>query len=356
MNAVRRALSHGSVLAFLILLVMYVVYMYSSVDVLTLGNATDLLNNAAPLVIAATGLTLVIISGGFDLSIGGVVVLANVILATHSGSTTGSGLRAVAVAVFAGLLVGAVNGVLVAYLRVQSIAATLGTFIMCSGIALVVMPSPGGSVPDFISPGLNSTLGGRLPVALLVIAGCVVAWIAVKRSRFGVYLFALGSDERAAVQSGIRTASVKFRVYLFAGLLYALAGVMLTAQTASGDPNGSALFMVLVFAAVAIGGSRFGGGRGSALGSIIGAGVLIVLQKMLFALGVSTFYTGIVQGAVLVLAVLIGLVSLSFAPSDDAVVTTSGEDAGDRTGSTRGSNDGGDPVGTTTGGGHVDAH
>ena len=344
MSAVRRALSHGSVLAFLILVVMYVVYMYSSIDVLTLGNATDLLNNAAPLVIAATGLTLVIVSGGFDLSIGGVVVLANVILATHSGSTTGSGLVAVAVALLAGMLVGAINGVLIAYLRVQSIAATLGTFIMCSGVALVVMPSPGGSVPDFISPGLNSTLGGRLPVALLVIAGCVLTWIAIKRSRFGVYIFALGSDERSAVQSGIRTANVKFRVYLFAGLLYALSGVMLTAQTASGDPNGSALFMVLVFAAVAIGGSRFGGGHGSALGSIIGAGVLVVLQKMLFALGVSTFYTGIVQGAVLILAVLIGLVSLSFAPSGDDL---------EQPPSTRGSNDGGDPVGTTTGGGHV---
>jgi ribose transport system permease protein len=88
---------------------------------------------------------------------------------------------------------------------------------------------------------------------------------------------------------------------------------MLTAQTASGDPNGSALFMVLVFASVAIGGSRFGGGRGSAIGSILGAGVLAVLQKMLFALGVSTFYTGIVQGAVLILAVLLGQVSLGLA-------------------------------------------
>jgi ribose transport system permease protein len=354
-SAVRRALSRGSVLAFLILVVMYVVYMYSSIDVLTLGNATDLLNNAAPLVVAATGLTLVIISGGFDLSIGGVVVLANVILATHSGTTTGSGLLAVGGAILAGLLVGAINGVLVAYLRVQSIAATLGTFIMCSGIALVVMPTPGGSVPDVISPGLNSTLGGWLPVSLLVIAGCVLVWVAIRRSRFGVYVFAIGSDERSAVQSGIRTANVTFRVYLFAGLMYALSGVMLTAQTASGDPNGSALFMVLVFAAVAIGGARFGGGHGSAVGSIIGAGVLVVLQKMLFALGVSTFYTGIVQGAVLILAVLIGLVSLSFAPAEDAGDQTSGTDAPDQAGAARAGDDGTDPVGTTTGGGHVGA-
>jgi ribose transport system permease protein len=308
-TAIKRGLSNGSVLAFSILTTMYVIYMYSSIDVLTVTNTTDLLNNAAPLVVAATGLTLVIISGGFDLSIGGVVVLANVILATQSGSTVQSGLAAIAIALAAGLIVGAINGALVAYLRVQSIAATLGTFIMCSGIALVIMPSPGGSVPNFISPGLNSAIGGLLPVSLIVIAACWVGWLLVRRSRFGVYLFALGSDERAAVQSGIPVARAKFKVYLGAGFLYALAGVMLTAQTASGDPTGSALFMVLVFAAVAIGGTRFGGGRGSAIGSILGAGVLAVLQKMLFAIGVSTFYTGIVQGAVLIFAVLLGHVS-----------------------------------------------
>jgi ribose transport system permease protein len=306
-NALRRGLSNGSVVALVILLVMYVTYMYSSVDVLTIENATDLLNNAAPLVIAATGLTLVIISGGFDLSIGGVVVLANVIIATHSGQTVSSGVTSVAVALLVGIVVGALNGLLVAYLGVQSIAATLGTFIMCSGIALVIMPSPGGSVPAFISPGLTSTLGGVLPISAVVIGCCLLGWVVLRRTRLGVYIFAVGRDEGSAVQSGIPVWTVKFRVYLGAGLLYAVSGVMLSAQTASGDPNGSALFMVLVFAAVAIGGTQFGGGRGSAVGSVLGAGVLAVLQKMLFALGVSTFYTGIVQGLVLILAVLIGL-------------------------------------------------
>lgn len=328
-TAMKRAFSNGSVLAFLLLTTMYIVYMYSSIDVLTLTNATDLLNNAAPLVVAATGLTLVIVSGGFDLSIGGVVVLANVILATHSGSSTESGIAAILMALLAGLVVGAINGLLVAYLQVQSIAATLGTFIMCSGIALVIMPSPGGSVPDFISPGLNSTIGGLLPASLLVIAACWIGWLLVRRSRFGVYIYALGSDERSAIQSGIPVAVAKFKVFVGAGLLYALAGVMLTAQTASGDPTGSALFMVLVFAAVAIGGARFGGGAGSAIGSILGAGVLVVLQKMLFALGVSTFYTGIVQGAVLILAVLLGHVSQLLAQRVKAEETNQPRDVQD---------------------------
>jgi ribose transport system permease protein len=186
-----------------------------------------------------------------------------------------------------------------------------------------------------ISPGLNSALGGVLPVSLIVIGGCILGWLLLKRSRFGVFIYALGSDERSAVQSGIRVRQVKLRVYVVAGLLYALAGLMLTAQTASGDPNGSSLFMVLVFAAVAIGGTKFGGGRGSVIGSIIGAGVLTVLQKMLFALGVSTFYTGIVQGAVLILAVLIGQASLLLAKRTRAVIDSLPDASGPNQAGTR---------------------
>lgn len=314
MTLIRRLLSNGTLLAFVILVVMYTVYVYSSVDVLTAESTTDFLNNAAPLVIAATGLTLVIVVGGFDLSLGGVVTLANVLLVTHAGTTSGSALVAVVIALGSGLAVGALNGFLVAYLGIQSIAATLGTFIMCSGLALVIMPSPGGSVPPLISPGLISTVGW-MPISGVIILACVGAYMVVRRTRMGVYLSAVGLDEASALQSGIPTATVKFRVYLGAGLLYGVAGVMLTGQTASGDPNGSALFMVLVFAAVAIGGARFGGGRGSAIGSVFGAGVLAVLQKMLFALGVSTFYTGIFQGAILIVAVLVGLISIRFGES-----------------------------------------
>ena len=205
------------------------------------------------------------------------------------------------------MLVGALNGFLVAYLKVQSIAATLGTFIMCSGLALVIMPSPGGSVPEFISPGLISAVGS-VPVSLLVILACAAAYLA--RAPYPVgdpHLRRRPGRGRGDSVGHPVPRAVKFRVYLAAGLLYSVAGVMLSALTASGDPNGSALFMVLVFAAVAIGGAKFGGGRGSAIGSILGAGVLAVLQKMLFAVGVSTFYTGIFQGAILIVAVLVGL-------------------------------------------------
>lgn len=320
-----RALSQGWVLALLILVALYIVYWYSAPSVLTQLSTANLLTNGAPLVLGAMGLGLVILIGGYDMSPGGVVVLANVILATRSG--TGSDVLVVAYVLGIGLAVGALNGFLVAYLGVQSIAATLGTFIMTTGIALVILPTPGGSVPDFISPGLSQSIGGIIPVSLIVILLCVGAWIVMRRMRFGVHMYAVGEDERAARQSGVPVAWVKFRVFLIAGFLYACAGIMLSAQTASGDPNGSALYLILAFAAVAIGGTRFGGGRGSALGSILGAGILTVMQKTLFAVGVATFYTGIVQGAVLIAAVLIGQVSVSMATRADASLEATEQEA-----------------------------
>lgn len=323
-----RMLSQGYIFALLILIALFIVYNYSASNVLSTLNMANLLTNGAPLVLAATGLTLVILVGGFDLSLGGVVVLANVILATRTGTTLESGILGTLMVLGAGLVVGALNGILVAYLRVQSIAATLGTFIMCTGLSLVILPTPGGSVPSFVSPGLSSSIGGVIPVSLVVILVCVAFWLALKRTRFGVHMYGVGDDERAASQSGIAVAWVKFRVFVIAGLLYALAGIMLSAQTASGDPNASALFMVLSFAAVAIGGVRFGGGRGTAIGSILGAGILTVLQKTLFAVGVSTFYTGIVQGVVLIVAVLVGQLSVRVAAhADESLVTGGGKTA-----------------------------
>lgn len=299
-------LAQSYLFALVILVGLFAVYAASNPVALEPSGISALLTNGAPLVLAAIGLTLVVLTGGFDLSLAGIVVLANVILASRSGVTFESAAVGLILVVLAGVGIGALNGFLVAYLGVQSIAATLGTFIMSSGIALIVMPTPGGMVPTFISSGLTSTLFGFLPAPLVIIVLALIGWFALRRSYLGAHMYAVGEDERAATQSGINVAWVKFRVYVTAGVLYALAGVMLSAQTASGDPNGSSLFMVLTFAAVALGGVRFGGGRGTATGSVLGAGILTVLQKTLFAIGVSTFYTGIVQGLVLIGAVLIG--------------------------------------------------
>ncbi len=308
---VRKGLSNGSVVSAILFVMIFAIYASTGENVFTAFSMNNLIVNMTAQAIAATGLTLIILSGGFDLSVGGVVVLANVILASSHAVTASDVFVSIGLVLAASIVVGVINGFFIAYVGVQSIAVTLATMIMCQGIALVVMPAPGGNVSPIIT-SLTKPVG-VIPGAAIVLLLLVVLWLLYRRTSYGVYIYAIGEDEKAAFQAGIPVRRVKFFIYVKASLIYGLAGVMLSAQTASGDPTGSSLFLLLVFAAVAIGGTKFGGGRGSVIGSMIGAGILALLQKTLFAVGVATFYTSIFQGLVLIVAVLIGSLSIRLA-------------------------------------------
>jgi ribose transport system permease protein len=205
------------------------------------------------------------------------------------------------------------NGILVAYVRLQSIASTLATMIVASGVALLVLDAPGGNVPDFVSDDLTDVLFGRIPVAALIALGAVLVWMGLRRTDWGVALYAVGADETAAGLAGIPTRRVIFLAYCAAGVFYGLSGYMLSALTATGNPNAGNSYLLLTFAAIAIGGTSFGGGRGGLVGAMLGAATLTLLQKVLFSAGVSSFYTGIFQGVVMIVAVLIAALSARFA-------------------------------------------
>jgi len=204
-----------------------------------------------------------------------------------------------------GIVVGALNGVLVAYVGLQSIASTLATMIVCSGIALIILDAPGGNVPDVLASDMTGTVVLGIPVALAVIVGLAITWLIVRRTNWGVGLLATGSDRAAANLAGIRTRRVAFFAYITAGMMYGLAGYFLTALNATGAPNSGEPYLLLTFAAIALGGTSFAGGRGGIIGSIFAAIALVLLQKVLFSVGVSSFYTGIFQGAVMITAVLV---------------------------------------------------
>lgn len=317
----RRSLSHvlgnGTLIVLLIYIVMLAIFAARQSDALSVSSITELCNNTLPLALAAAGGTLVVLTRGFDLSVAGIVALSNVLIATQVGDGPLGALQGLVMVVAIGLIVGALNGFLVAYVRLQSIASTLATMIVCSGLALLVLDAPGGAVPDFISYQLTDRIG-RVPVAA-VIAGCVIlAWLAIRRTDWGVALYAVGADETAASLVGIRTRRVKFFAYCLAGVFYALAGYMLSALTATGNPNAGNSYLLLMFAAIAIGGTAFSGGRGGMIGSMIGAATLTLLQKVLFSAGVSSFYTGIFQGAVMIVAVLIAALSAHFTRTPEA--------------------------------------
>ena len=309
----RRLLGNGTLIVAIIYVVLFAVFAASQRDALSQGGITDLFNNALPLALAAAGGALVVLTRGFDLSVAGVVALSNVLMATEVGDGPLGALLGLLLVCAVGLAVGAVNGFLVAYVRLQSIASTLATMIVSSGIALLVLDAPGGSVPDFVSYGLTDVVPGGVPVAALIALAVVLLWMALRRTDWGVALYAIGADETAAGLAGIPTRRVKFLAYCLAGVFYGASGYMLSALTATGNPNAGNSYLLLTFAAIAIGGTSFGGGRGGVVGAMIGAATLSLLQKVLFSAGVSSFYTGIFQGAVMILAVLVAALSERFA-------------------------------------------
>jgi ribose transport system permease protein len=311
--AIRRNLTDGAGVVAILYVILFALYGLWDPSALTVSGVTNLSNNAAPLALAAAGESLVVISKGFDLSVSGIVSLSNVLMATYPVEGPSGALVSLLICLGVGGAIGVLNGLLVAVLRLQSIAATLGTMIMGQGLALVIMDAPGGTIADWVSYTLTDVLFGIIPISGLIVLAVVALWLVFRRTDTCISIFAVGADETAASLSGISVVRARFAAFVGAGLLYGLAGFMLSVQTATGNPSAGTPFLMLTFAAVALGGVSLTGGRGSLVGAVIGAATLMLLQKVLFSGGVSSFYTGIFQGAVMVLAIVFGALISRFA-------------------------------------------
>ncbi|MBV8368235.1 MAG: ATP-binding cassette domain-containing protein [Candidatus Eremiobacteraeota bacterium] len=301
-----RLIADGTLRALAFYLVLFSILAARDSSALTISGINDLLDNALPLALAAAGCALVVLTRNFDLSVAGVIALSNVLIATAVHDGPAGAVLGLCLSLAVGLTVGAANGILVAYRDLQSVAATFATTIICSGLALLVLDAPGGAVPRILSDDLTGIAGGLVPAAAIVAALVVIIWTLLRRTDWGVALYAVGADEAAAALAGVRTRRTKFWAFCAAGTLYGLAGYMLSAVTATGDPNAGNTYLILAYAAVAVGGVSFAGGSGGLLGAMIGAATLSLLQKVLFSVGVLSFYTGIAQGLTIILAVLIG--------------------------------------------------
>ncbi|MBZ9799100.1 ABC transporter permease [Mesorhizobium sp. ES1-4] len=302
-----RRLGGGALPAILLLILMLGIYAAYEPSALTSFGISNLLNNAIVLALAATGLTIVVLTGEFDLSGAGVVAICNVMAATLSMGAPGS-MGTLGLVLLAGLLVGAINAYLIAMLGLQSLAVTIGSLIVCQGIALIILPAPGGEVADAIISGVTGDLLG-IPIAGIMFVALALAWTFLKNTRWGLAVYAVGADPVASRLSGLNVPTTKFIAFVLAGLCYGGAGFVYSAEIGSGDPRISDSFLLYMFAAVAIGGTSLVGGRGGVLGSLIGVGILTVMQKMLFAIGVAEFYTNIFNGLIMIAAIFFGQLS-----------------------------------------------
>lgn len=260
---------------------------------------------ATPLALVAVGTTIVLIAGGFDLSAAGVVSIVN---ATAATMLTRHNMVVVVVAML--LLssgIGMVNGLLVTRLKLSSLAATLAVFLGLAGASLIVLPVPGGSVPPEYVERLTGRTAGGWTRAVVILAVLCLAWTILTRTQFGTWLRAVGGDADAARLSGVPVRRTTVQAYALAGAFYGLGGLYLTAVISSGDPKSGEPFLLASFAAVALGGSSFAGGSGSAAASVIGAITLTTIPKALFVFGAADYLAGVFNGIVVIIAVLVGI-------------------------------------------------
>jgi ribose transport system permease protein len=297
----------GPLIAFGVLAALLLALQAVSAGPLSYFEVSFIASGGATLALAAIGQTIVVLSGGFDLSAGAVVALVNAVLATQMGASPGSqivwGLAALAI----GGAAGSLNGVLIAFLRLQPIVATLATMFILQGTTLLVMPRPGGALPaGFVALLTGDAIPDLLPAPLVVIAIAALAWLALKRSRLGLGIYAVGGDPAAAHAAGVSDRWALFTAYAAAGVFYGAAGAFVSAQTGSGDPLVGRPLLLQTFTAVVLGGTLLGGGRGGAIGSIAGAYALLLMVNILLSFNVPAYYSSIVEAGVLVLAVLAG--------------------------------------------------
>lgn len=300
---IRLHVTDGPVLAFVVLAILLLVHnhfqsVFSSFGLLLIANAT------ATLALASLGQTLVVMTGGFDLSAAAAVALVNVFVALHLNGSGGHDTGVVALGLAIGVGVGLFNGFCVAFLRLQPIIVTIAAGFILAGLALIVTNQPAGIVPSGYVNLFTGTVGW-LPNSLILVAGAAVFWLVLPRMRLGTDMLAIGSDPDSAYISGVPVRTVLLITYGLAGLFYALAGLFLTGQAATGDPQVRTTFLLETFLAVVIGGTRFGGGYASGIGTILGAFIITLIDSVLFDFGVNSFYTQIVEGIVIALAVLL---------------------------------------------------
>ncbi len=271
---------------------------------LTVGNFRTQLIQAAPVLVVALGMALVIGTEGVDLSVGAVMALSAALVPLYLGA---GALPAVAVALAAGLAAGTLNGVLVAKVGIQPIVATLALLVGGRGLALVLADGQLIQLhdPDFLALGNGDVLG--IPVSVLIAAVLAVLVAAlVGKTAFGRRLVAIGGNRRASVLAGLPVNRVLIGVYAICGLLAALAGVLSTARLGAGDPADAGLLMELsAITAVVVGGTPLTGGRVRILGTVMGVLLMQLVRATLIKHNLPDSTAQMIQAAIIVGAVYV---------------------------------------------------
>jgi len=283
---------YGVVLAFLVL------YAYLFPGFLSLGGVAKFTQSWFPLALVAMAQGILMLTGGISLAIGPLVSLGAVVAATTMAGPLGAvgGIAAVAAA---GLGIGAISGVIVVRLRLPAIVVTLAAAFIIGGVALLILPRPGGEIPLWFS----NLLAGNLPVAFVILIAVALLWKLYLATPIGLSLYAAGENPVGAYRSGVPVDVARIVAYAISGLLCTLAGLFVAAQTGSGDPVIGQAFTLNSIAAAVLGGIGFLGGKGTMRGALAGSLLLSLMISVMFFLGFSPVAQYVAQGLIIIGAV-----------------------------------------------------
>lgn len=319
--SIRHFFSRNSYLLALALLIVVILINYSRQD--NLFNPSVLNRNIRvflPLIILAIGQAIVIIGGGIDLSVGAIVSMCNALLVTWITPESAGSEIVVAVLLVcgAGMLAGVLNGIAVAYLRLQPIVTTYATSFIFAGLALYILPRPGGQLPremtnayrQLIEIEAFSTIPivrdipilNEIPPAFVIITVIVLLWIFFRHTRFVQNIYASGDNPEAAYTTGIPVNFVRFGTYVIAGLFSALAALALTMSLGSGSPTSGDAMTLDSIVAVVLGGTRLRGGQGGIVGAMIGVVILGIIRNIISFYGVPTWSQTLVDALIILIA------------------------------------------------------
>ena len=304
--ALRRASRYSSFYPLVGLIVVSIVMIFASDSFLSYSNITNILRQVSINALIAVGMTFVILTGGIDLSVGAVMALCGTLAAGLMAAGM-NGVLALILCLVLGCGFGLANGAFVAFAGMPPIIVTLATMGIARGLGLIYTGGyPISGLPTWVNWfGEGRILGLQTPIVIMLVV-YIIGWVLLERTPFGRYVYAIGGNETATRLSGVRVARSKLLIYGLSGLTAAIAAVVLTGRLMSGQPNAGQGFELDAIAAVVLGGTSIAGGRGSLIGTLLGALLLGVLNNGLNMVGVNPYVQTVVKGVIILLAIYIG--------------------------------------------------
>lgn len=272
-----------------------------------IGSLIDILNRATPVLLLSIGMTLVIATGGIDLSVGAVIAICGAIAAVLISTTDLSAVVVILISIGAGILCGLWNGILVAYLNIQPIVATLILMISGRGIAQLITDGQiaifNNEQLQFVGTGVLFGLPFPIYISIFVLA---VVYLLVRRTAIGVLIESVGANDKASFYAGINAAQIKVFAYVMAGICAAIAGLIITADIRGADANNAGLWLELdAILAVVIGGTALTGGRFYLMLSVLGALIIQSLETGILSSGLPPTFNLVVKAIVILLVLLL---------------------------------------------------